>query len=106
VKTSQDIDYASTAIGVKTKDGRAAIVCGNGPVWSLGVPDDSLVWDSVEYSESVTSDYGGIVDASGKTKDGKYWRYRGIVGSSCSYSKVDRTTASVLDCLMGKTPGR
>ena len=79
---------------------------GNGPAWSFGVPSDSLVWESVEYSESVTSDYGGIVDASGKTMDGKYWRYRGMFGSFCSYSKVDQATAAVLDCLMGKTPGR
>ena len=106
VKTGQDVDYTSTATIIETEDGEAALVCGNGPFWSFGVPDDSLVWESVEYSESVTTDYGGIVDARGKTKDGKYWRYRGILGSSCSYSKVDQTTAAALDCLMGKTPGR
>ena len=106
VKTGEDIDYTSTATIIDTKEGHAAIACGNGPFWSSGIPDDSLVWESVEYSESVTSDYGGIVDARGKTRDGKYWRYRGIFGSSCSYSKVDQITAAALDCLMGKTPGR
>jgi hypothetical protein len=106
VKTGQDIDYTSTATIVKTKDGQAALVCGRGPFWSFGVPPDYLVWESVEYSEIVTSGDGGIVDARGKTKDGKYWRYRGTFGSSCSYSKVDQTTAAVLDCLMGTTPGR
>jgi hypothetical protein len=106
VKTGQDIDYTSTATIIETKEGQAAIVCGNGPLWSFGMPEDSLVWESVEYSESVSSDYGGVVDARGKTRDGKYWRYRGVLGSSCSYSKVDQTTAAALDCLMGKTPGR
>jgi hypothetical protein len=104
VKTGQDIDYTSTATIIKTKEGQSALVCGNGPSWSFGTPDDSLVWQSVEYSESI--DYGGVVDARGKTKDGKYWRYRGVFGSSCSYSKVDQMTAAALDCLMGKTPGR
>jgi hypothetical protein len=106
VQTGQDNDHTSTATIIETKEGEAAIVCGNGPFWSSGVPGDSFVWESVEYSESVTSDYGGVVDARGKTLDGKYWRYRGILGSSCSYSKVDQTTAAALDCLMSKTPGR
>jgi hypothetical protein len=42
VKTSQDIDYASTTIGIETKDGQAAIVCGNGPFWSFGVR--AILW--------------------------------------------------------------
>ena len=104
VKTGQDIDYTSTATIIETKEGQAAMVCGNGPSWSFGTPDDSLVWQSVEYSESI--DTSGVVDARGKTKDDKYWRYRGVFGSSCSYSKVDQMTAAALDCLMGKTPGR
>jgi len=106
VKIAKDIDYTSTATIIKTQDGQAAIVCGSGPFWSFGMPEDSLVWQSVEYSESVTSDQGDVVDARGIAKDGKYWRYRGVFGKSCAYSKVDRRTAAALDCLMGRAPGR
>jgi hypothetical protein len=104
VNTGQDIDYTSSTTMIETKAGQAAMVCGNGPFWSFGMPSDSLVWQSVEYSESMDS--VGVVDARGKTKDEKYWRYRGIIASSCFYSEVDQMTAAALDCLMGKTPGR
>ncbi|HUI56491.1 MAG TPA: carboxypeptidase regulatory-like domain-containing protein [Bryobacteraceae bacterium] len=106
VNFSHDVDYDSSLTIVQTKNGPAALLCGNGALWSGGIPSDSLVWQSVNYSESVNADYGGVVDARGRTRDGKYWRYRGILGSSCSYEKVDLPTATALDCLMGMTPGR
>jgi hypothetical protein len=89
VKTGQDIDYTSTATIIKTKEGQSALVCGNGPSWSFGTPDDSLVWQSVEYSESI--DYGGAVDARGKTKDGKYWRSDDCGGAGLPHGQDTRT---------------
>jgi hypothetical protein len=100
VSSSQDIDYLSTSYVLETKTGPVAMRCGRGPMWSLGVPNNELVWDSVEYGESVTGAGYGTVDAKGRTADGQYWRYRGMLGDSCEYSKVDRETAAAFDCLL------
>jgi hypothetical protein len=59
------------------------------------------VWDSVEYAESVTAN----PDARGKTKDGAYRRYRGTIGDSCAYSKVDLAAATAFDCLLDPPKG-
>jgi hypothetical protein len=102
VTTSQDIDYVSTTYTLDTNRGRVALVCGRGPLWSSGMPDDRLVWESVEYAETMPADRPRRIDARGKTGDGKYWRYRGEFGDSCAYSKVDQTAAAELDCLLDK----
>ena len=98
VSSSEDIDYMSTSYVLQMKNGPVVMLCGRGPMWSLGVPEDRLVWESVEYAEGVNG--AGVVDAKGRTADGQYWRYRGTFGDSCAYSKVDRETAAVFDCLL------
>ena len=99
---SDDVDYHSTRMGMRSADGRwLAIVCGEGPSWSWGAPSDSDVWNSVEYREVMLGDAkSGLVDARGKTPDGKYWRHRGILGKSCFYSRADEPSFRLLDRIM------
>jgi hypothetical protein len=104
---SRDSDYTATHWGVATSQGKKWITCGEGPNWSSGRPVGALVWDSVEYSEVVLG-FDGLefTDARGKTKAGRYWRYRGQFGGSCSYHDADEETARKLDCLMERETGR
>ena len=79
---------------------KGGITHGQGSSWSLGLPRDRDVWESVEYSER---DYviGGdilIVDAKGLKSDGTLWRNLGKVGESAFYDRVtDRAVAALLD---------
>ena len=72
-------------------------------MWSWGVPADSDVWRSVEYSETMTGGTDtirGLVDARGKLPDGTHWRYRGILGNSCDYSRAPQSVVQLLDHIM------
>jgi hypothetical protein len=100
--TCEDFDNLATSYTLTTKDGTAAVGCGRGPFWTFGIPEDALVWNSVEYSESMTGDRAGNVDARGRSRDGTYWRYRGTVGESCIYSKVKQAMVADMDCVMEK----
>jgi len=42
----------------------------------------------------------GMIDASGHTGDGKYWRSRSYFGAAAQYYNVNRETAEQLDCVM------
>ncbi len=98
---SHDVDYSSTVFAVKNADGQSvSMLCGQGPSWSWGVPSDWDVWRSVEYHEVMAGD-SGLVDAWGKFSSGRYWRYRGVFGRSCSYSDLGAADAELLDRLMG-----
>jgi hypothetical protein len=66
-----------------------------------------MVWQSVEYSETMTEGMPNLlVDGRGKSKDGTYWRYRGMFGDSCSYSKVSQAAAAALDCVLDAPRGK
>jgi hypothetical protein len=97
-----DVDFTATSIGARDKNGkRWAILCGQGFNWSYGVPNNANVWQSVEYSEAMTGvPKLGVVDARGKTPDGKYWRDRGMLGRSCSYWRADESAVALLDTIM------
>jgi len=83
---------------VPTTDGPREVLFGTGPSWSLGIPFTGDVWESVEYSEK---DYingeSDVIDARGKTIDGKLWRFVGTFGESASYYQVDPRDASLPD---------
>jgi hypothetical protein len=85
---------------LQTRDGQRELLHGSGPMWSLGVPFTGDVWESIEYQESaylVGTGDSDVVDARGKTPDGKLWRYLGRFGESASYYEVDDAGAALLD---------
>jgi hypothetical protein len=97
-KKANDVDYTATWFYIKTKDGPKGIISGHGPTYSFGAPNDSQVWTSVEYFELMYE--SGMIDASGHSRDGKYWRSRSILGAAAQYFNVNRETADKLDCIM------
>ena len=44
----------------------------------------------------------GIIDASGHSADGKYWRLRSIFGAAAQYYNQTRENAEQLDCVMDR----
>jgi hypothetical protein len=99
---ANDIDYTATWFYIKTKNGPAGIISGSGGNYSWGAPSDKDVWHSVEYVEIMYEN--GIVDASGHSEDGKYWRQRGIFGKAAQYFGQSREIAEQLDCVMDRVP--
>lgn len=98
-----DADYVTRGYSVKTKGGWKGIVHGRGSAWSFGIPTSMDVWESAEYSDtsypeiSFMQGHTTIVDARGKTRSGKFWRYLGLFGESAAYRDVDEPTARILD---------
>jgi len=45
---------------------------------------------------------GGVVDASGRAKDGTYWRSKSIFGAAAQYYRQTREDADLLDCVMDR----
>ena len=101
-KDANDVDYTAKWFYIETKDGPQGIISGSGPMYSWGAPDDRQVWTSVEYAEIMLDN--GVVDASGHTADGKYWRSRGIFGAAAQYYNQTRDNAEQLDCVMDRVP--
>ena len=97
---ANDVDYTAIWFYIETKDGPKGILSGSGPSYSWGAPIDSNVWTSIEYSELMYE--SGMIDASGHTADGKYWRSRTKFGSAAQYYKVTQETAEQLDCVMDR----
>jgi len=99
-KPFNDIDYRARNYVAHVGAKKGGIVHGVGPSWTLGLPRDRDVWESVEFSER---DYVGrngrlIVDARGRKSDGTVWRYIGTVGESASYRGImDASVTSLLD---------
>jgi hypothetical protein len=99
-REANDIDYTATWFYIETQDGPRGIISGSGPVYSWGAPSDQQVWTSVEYTEVMYDN--GVVDASGHSADGRYWRSRGILGAKAQYYNQTRATADQLDCIMDR----
>jgi hypothetical protein len=97
-KKTGDVDYTTTWFYIQTKDGPKGILSGSGPSYSWGAPSSQDVWTSKEYAEVMYE--SGMIDASGHTSDGKYWRSRSKFGASAQYYDVNRETAEQLDCVM------
>lgn len=93
-----DIDYGIRSYIVTAANEPAGIRHGSGPFWSFGTPDDTDVWKSVEYSEvSYAAGKLQILDARGRTSDGRRWRYVGRFGESATYRGVNEDAARLLD---------
>jgi hypothetical protein len=98
--TGQDIDYQIREFRVRGKP-KASMVQGAGPMWSFGTPIDRNVWSSEEYLET---DYLKgklrIIDARGRTYEGKQWRLLGTFGETLAYGDIDAEEAAILDRLI------
>ncbi len=71
---------------------------GAAPSWGGPEPRSQEVWDSVEFSEIERTVRGSLVlDARGKTTDGKLWRSIGQSGESASYYGQDPKDAILFD---------
>lgn len=71
---------------------------GSGMMWSFGTPFDEWVWSSEEYEEtSYEVDGQRVVDARGKSPNGRRWRHLGRFGETAVYSETDEAAAKVLD---------
>ncbi|HEV1287975.1 MAG TPA: hypothetical protein VNU44_21805 [Bryobacteraceae bacterium] len=97
-KDASDVDYTATWYYIETKDGSRGVLSGSGPMYSWGAPSFSYVRDSTEYAEVMYE--SGMIDASGQSKDGKYWRSRSVFGAAARYAGVNREAADLLDCVM------
>jgi hypothetical protein len=63
---------------------------GAGPSWGGPQPRVQEIWDSVEFSETERKARGQMVlDARGKTSDGKLWRSIGQSGESAFYYRQE-----------------
>src|SRR5215471_7490475 len=81
---------------------RKALSAAMGVTYSFGAPSDKDVWTSLDYEEVMYEN--GVVDASGHSADGKYWRRRGIFGAAAQYYGQTREVAEQLDCVMDRVP--
>ena len=101
-----DIDYGNRIYSIKSEQGRQVMSHGGGSMWGFGRPFDEDVWNSIEYSEKTyryDSDFTNtnfVIDAKGKTKTGKYWRFVGRFGESAAYHDVDEESAAQFDRLL------
>lgn len=101
-KQSNDVDYGARGYVIESTSGKkVSVMHGAGPMWSLGAPSDDRVWGSLEYSEQ-TYQTGTIdvIDARGEMRDGKVWRFVGLIGESLEYRNVERSDAAKLDKLL------
>jgi hypothetical protein len=91
-------DSVMREVMVPTSDGPRELLFGSGPNWSLGIPYTGDVWESTNYSEKTyTLGDVDVIDARGKTSEGKLWRYVGTFGESASYYEVDPRDAALPD---------
>jgi hypothetical protein len=101
-KDANDSDYTAKWFYIEARNGPEGIISGRGPMYSWGAPNDDQVWTSVEYSEVMYEN--DVIDASGHSADGKYWRSRSIFGAAAQYYNQTRETAEQLDCVMDRVP--
>lgn len=94
---ASDIDYTTRSY-LLNANRSAFMLHGRGYAWSTGFPLDSVVWASVEYDESVF-EIGAIriVDARGRTADGKRWRFLGRFTETISYGPLPPQEAAIFD---------
>lgn len=81
--------------------GRFQMIHGSGPSWGGPTPRDQDVWSSIEFKESVRDGCGlRVIDARGKTIDGKQWRSVGIPGESAFYFNVQLGQTAEFDNML------
>jgi hypothetical protein len=92
-----DTDYAMRGYQTRKKP-VVGVQHGRGYAWSLGIPLQSDLNDSVSYEERhFRIGEMELIDGRGVDRLGRKWRYLGMLGESASYRGVDAKAAEVLD---------
>jgi hypothetical protein len=74
---------------------------GTGTSWGGPEPRTQEIWNSVEFSETQRAVRGySVLDAHGKTSDGKLWRSSGRSGESIFYYGQDGKDAALFDRML------
>ena len=94
----QTTEYTAASETITTADGPRSLTNRRGPFWMYWQPINELVWTSVEYKEVMYASY--ILDAQGRTAEGRYWRYFGKIGESSQYQDVDKAAAEIFNLKM------
>src|SRR5262245_30836714 len=99
---TNDIDYRMRLFWIDASTGKVGVRHGAGPMWGAGLPFDEDVWNATEYKETAYRDRDGflIVDARGRSPDGKQWRDLGHFFESAAYRGVSQQEAIILDRLL------
>ncbi len=94
-----DVDYGQRLFQVKTRNGTVAIQHAAGGMWGSGLPFNEDVWSASEYSEKTWVDDKGffIIDARGKSANGRCWRVLGHAFETASYRNVPEQDTVLLD---------
>jgi Carboxypeptidase regulatory-like domain len=102
---SNDVDYGKRVFWIAATARKVGLLHGAGPMWGEGLPLDEDIWTATEYREMDYRDRDGflIVDARGRSSDGKHWRELGHVFESASYRGVSDQDAILLDRLLDAT---
>lgn len=89
-KQGNDIDYGRRLFWVGTDSGKAAIQHAAGGMWGSGLPEDEDLWSARQYTEIsyIDREGFGIIDARGKSIDGRCWRVLGHAFETASYRNV------------------
>lgn len=98
-KQGNDVDYGSRSCWITTPGGTPGIQHAAGGMWGPGLPFDEDVWSARNYSERTYVDDEGynIIDARGKSSDGKCWRVLGHVFETAAYRNVAEPDTPLLD---------
>jgi hypothetical protein len=97
-KRNNDVDYGQRVFWIKTPDGVTGVQHAAGMMWG-GLPLDEDVWSARDYVERDYQDSEGfgILDARGKSAEGKCWRVLGRVFETASYRDVREQDTGLLD---------
>jgi hypothetical protein len=96
--TGGSIDAFERSFTVRTASGPWQMIHGAGPSWGGPNPRSREAWSSVAYKERIREGDGiQVIDASGRTSDGKVWRSVAVSGESAFYFDLDADAAAIMD---------
>ena len=97
------VDASEREFVVQTGSGRFVLIHGAGPSWGGPLPRSGDVWSSADYQESTRPGRDrDVIDARGRTSEGKMWRHIGVWGESGFYFGVDPTVAAAFDRVLDR----
>jgi hypothetical protein len=101
-KQRNDVDYGWRWYGIKARNGKVGVQHGSGGMWGPGLPSDEDVWSARDYTERAYRDREGfaIIDARGRSPEGKCWRVVGRAFETASYRNIPEGDTGLLDRLL------
>jgi hypothetical protein len=98
VSKGGDVDYSSYSIAYNLNSFRARMEGIYGPHATSGYPSRNLLLNSEMFTERrwKFEDFEGV-DMRGRSQDGTYWRYLGIIGECIEYRGVSKEAADFFD---------